>query len=366
MYSRGLSNNANDAEKEREYKSFVAETDTAFEHQDLNKFIYLDRIGNNASHRAYLKAISGVGGTQTAPIILEAKNEPFEARNGEKFFWIFASFSIGAGVFLLMVVIPKLNMAKASVMLGGGVKADLSFITFTRNAFMPQSKLFVTNVIAGLNLLIFLMMVIAGLGFISFDSPDLLEWGANYRPLILQGEWWRLLTSCFLHGGLMHIVGNLYGLYFGALFLETKLGKLRYVAVYLICGIAASAASIWWHPATVSVGASGAIFGLFGVSSALLTTPKFSFKENKFFVINNAIFIGLNLLLGLTGNIDNAAHIGGLVMGIILGYILYFFLPAPKPKRKYVRKSKVAEADHGTFIPITIKPGESDKERISF
>jgi rhomboid protease GluP len=101
-------------------------------------------------------------------------------------------------------------------------------------------------------------MTFGGLGFISFKSQDLLNWGANYRPYITDGQWWRLLTSVFLHGGIMHLVANMYGLLFIGIFLEPLLGKTRYAIFYLLTGILASCASIWWHDATVSVGASGA------------------------------------------------------------------------------------------------------------
>jgi membrane associated rhomboid family serine protease len=97
-------------------------------------------------------------------------------------------------------------------------------------------------------------------------------------------------------------------------------------AVYLITGIAASLTSLWWHPATVSIGASGAIFGLYGVFLALLTTKFFPPIFKKSFALSIVVFVGGNLLIGLSGGIDNAAHLGGLVSGLIAGYLLYPFL----------------------------------------
>jgi rhomboid protease GluP len=89
-------------------------------------------------------------------------------------------------------------------------------------------------------------MVFAGLGLVSFKGSDLLNWGANFRPLTTDGQWWRLLTSTFLHGGLMHILANMFGLLFVGIFLEPLLGKTKYALVYLVTGILASVASIWW------------------------------------------------------------------------------------------------------------------------
>ena len=87
-------------------------------------------------------------------------------------------------------------------------------------------------------------------------------------------------------------------------------------------GLVASAASLWWHENTLSVGASGAIFGLYGIFLALLLTKVFPRDFSKAFLVGTLIFIGYNLLSGLTGGIDNAAHTGGLASGFIIGMIL--------------------------------------------
>lgn len=182
-------------------------------------------------------------------------------------------------------------------------------------------------------------MACAGLGFMSFEGHDLLKWGANYRPDIDKGEYWRLLTSIFLHGGAMHLLFNMYGLLFVGLFLEPVMGKVKFLLAYLLTGLSASIASAWWHAATVSIGASGAIFGLYGVFFALLTVNVFPKSSKKSFLISTSIFIGYNLLNGLTGGVDNAAHIGGLLSGLLLGYILF-----PSLKNKVDQERAEAES----------------------
>jgi membrane associated rhomboid family serine protease len=167
-------------------------------------------------------------------------------------------------------------------------------------------------------------MVFSGLGFISFKPVDLLAWGANFKPVTTNGAWWRLLTSTFLHDGLMHLLANMVGLLFVGIFLEPLLGKTKYAIVYLTTGILASVASLYFHKPTVSIGASGAIFGLYGVFLALLLTKVFPKDFSKAFLTSTLIFIGYNLLMGFAGaGIDNAAHIGGLASGFIIGLILY-------------------------------------------
>jgi len=338
-FKERISNNLNDGEKESAYKAFAQETEKAFKDTDLENFTYLDRIGASTKHRGLLKAVSKISASGKPPVILEAVNQPFETRTGDKLGWIFKSYGIGAAIFLIMICIPKIDEKAYELYLNPPLGKQFSFAGLLQS--LTKSNLYVTAIIAAINVLMFIIMVFAGLGFISFPGDELMNWGANYRPAVLDGQWWRLLTGTFLHGGLMHLAGNLYGLFFAALFLEPKIGKLRYAITYVICGIAASLVSIWWHPASVGVGASGAIFGLYGVSIVLLLTNRADLKANRGLLILNMVFIGYNLLLGIFGNADNAAHIGGLAAGLVLGCVLYFYLPKPKPKRKYVRKKKV-------------------------
>jgi membrane associated rhomboid family serine protease len=174
-------------------------------------------------------------------------------------------------------------------------------------------------------------MVFAGLGFMSFHGADLLDWGANFRPSTTNGEWWRLVSSIFLHGGIIHLFANMVGLLFVGIWLEPVLGRTKYLSAYLLTGICASCASLWWYDATVSVGASGAIFGLYGLFLALLLTRVFPADFGKAFLTSTLIFIGYNLLMGFSGGIDNAAHIGGLLSGFLIGLILY---PSLKKEKK--------------------------------
>jgi membrane associated rhomboid family serine protease len=187
--------------------------------------------------------------------------------------------------------------------------------------FIPKEDFYITPILANINLIIFALMVFKGLGFGTFRGADLLNWGANFKPLTTNGQWWRLLTSTFLHSGFIHIVANLYGLFFVGLFLEPLLGRAKYLLLYIGTGIFASVASIWWYDATISVGASGAIFGLYGFFLAALLLKIFPPDFGKAFLGSTILFIGFNLVMGFTGGIDNAAHIGGLVSGFLIGLV---------------------------------------------
>ena len=131
--------------------------------------------------------------------------------------------------------------------------------------FIPRPGFYATPILIDLNVLIFLIMGMAGLGFVSVPAQDLLRWGASYGPKIAEGEWWRLLTNTFLHNGVFHLFANMAALLFVGIILEPVLGTTRMTICYLVAGLCASLSGIWWHDAVVSVGASGAIFGLYGI-----------------------------------------------------------------------------------------------------
>jgi len=202
-------------------------------------------------------------------------------------------------------------------------------ITDFFSIFKPTEGYFVSPILININLLVFIVMLISGVHIVLPENQDLLNWGANFRPMTLEGQWWRLFTACFLHIGILHLLLNMYALLYIGLLLEPYLGKTRFLAAYLISGIAASMTSLWWHDLTISAGASGAIFGMYGVFLALLTTNLLDKSVKKALLTSIAVFVGYNILNGLKPNsgIDNAAHIGGLLSGLVIGYA---FVPSLK------------------------------------
>ncbi len=153
----------------------------------------------------------------------------------------------------------------------------------------------------------------------STDPEVLVRLGAMYRPGIADGELWRLVTAMFVHIGALHLLLNAYGLFlFGGL-IESALGTRRFLAVYFVTGFVASAASFAFGGAQIAAGASGAIFGLLG---AWLT---YNWRRRDLHMAQSniqgaLILIGLNLFLGFSSRgIDNVAHIGGLVAGVLAG-----------------------------------------------
>ena len=322
IYKDRINNRLSVEEKERLFKFFIEQSQRNFECTDLWKFVYLKRQNYSVDLDEYKKAISLSPLVNSSNTVLISVNEPFEARNGNKLAWIFGSFGIGGLIWLMMVLIPNIESLEKRKLNSGKRRKKKSELLDFLSFFIPKDGFFVSCIILELNILVFLVMVFAGLGFISFQGNDLLTWGANYKPLTTDGEWWRLLTSMFLHGGIMHLFANMYGLLFVSIFLEPLIGRTKFACIYLFCGILASITSIWWHEATVSVGASGAIFGLYGLFLSLMLTKVYPKEFSKALLLSILVFVGFNLLYGLTGGIDNAAHIGGLVSGFAIGLII--------------------------------------------
>lgn len=323
-YREQISNRLEQQEKEEKYRAFARQSQNDFDKKNVSEFVYLDRLFPSEKREGFIEAIKVNERYRPNDIVLEAINEPFEARNGDKLAWIFGSSLIGSGILLLLLFVPKLDEERLNRMKEGVPDDNAHEETDSLLELLkPRDGYVITPIVIGANLGIFLIMVAMGLGFLSFKGQDLLQWGANYGPLTIDGEWWRLFTSTFVHGGVMHVFANMYGLLIIGSMLEPLLGRAVYATAYVLTGIIASVASIVWYEATVSVGASGAIFGLEGIFLALLLTKIFPPEIAKTLLTSSAVFIGYNLLMGLSGGIDNAAHIGGLLSGFVVGLVLY-------------------------------------------
>ena len=190
--------------------------------------------------------------------------------------------------------------------------------------FIPTKDYLFTPILIIVNILFFVIMAFDGTNIIEPQGEKLILWGANVRELTLNGEWWRLISCMFMHIGILHLLMNLYALIFIGVLLEPLIGKNRFIVAYLTTGFIASTASLYWNTFAISAGASGAIFGLFGVFLALLTTTHIEKSVKKPMLIYISIYVGINLINGLKDGIDAAAHLGGLISGVIIGYVYYY------------------------------------------
>ena len=150
----------------------------------------------------------------------------------------------------------------------------------------------------------------------------LIAYGAKDNTLIIHGQYWRFITPIFLHINALHIGLNMLNLLVLGIFLERLVGHLRFLLIYLVTGIISIIASFYFAPQEISVGASGAIFGLVGAYSIFVLTHRRAFPGGGIFAIFWLIIvIGINLSIGFfIPNVDNYAHVGGLLSGCLLGW----------------------------------------------
>jgi len=205
----------------------------------------------------------------------------------------------------------------------------------------------VTPALVAVNVLMFVVAGVMGAGFLMPHPDVLVRLGSNYTPLTVGGEWWRLLTSTFLHFGLAHLAFNMFALYANGVFAERLFGSARFIVIYLVAGLSGSLASLFWHPIVNAAGASGAIFGVLGALVAVfIRTPGgIPASVTKAQRTSALLFIFYNLMNGArVANIDNAAHVGGLVGGFVMGLLLMRPLDARRTEQRWTGQWAIVTA----------------------
>jgi membrane associated rhomboid family serine protease/Flp pilus assembly protein TadD len=193
-------------------------------------------------------------------------------------------------------------------------------------------SMILTQIFFAMNAAVFLAMALAEGSIADFSSGLLVQWGGNAGSLTLGGQWWRLLTCLFVHGGIIHIAFNMWCLWDLGALCESLYGRWTFAALYLTCGLGASAASVAWQPNGLSVGASGAIFGLAGALIASYYLGEFSMPAAavRRTLTSVVVFVGYSLIFSaMSSRTDNAAHVGGLVTGLVLGALIAKGAPDP-------------------------------------
>ena len=187
-------------------------------------------------------------------------------------------------------------------------------------------RYYITYTLIIVNVALFIICALKSRNIFDINPYVLLEMGAKYRPLMyFTNEWWRLISCNFLHGGIVHLAFNMYALYIIGKQIEDLYGKKAYIIIYSLSGLGGSILSYYLAPTSLSVGASGAIFGL--LSALLVYAYKERGRIQKGALSNLLFVIGINLLFGLSmPNIDNYGHIGGIVVGAISSYLIYIIL----------------------------------------
>jgi len=199
-----------------------------------------------------------------------------------------------------------------------------------RENFKQFLKLYpVVSTIIAINFIVYIITMLPNIG------DEVFYTGASVNYLVGDGQWWRMITSLFLHGGFMHVLFNMFSLFLFGPELEKIAGKLRFLTIYFLAGIFGNVATfVTQDPSYATVGASGAIYGIFGAFAALVYYTRHTMPQLKQ-VIMPLIIISV-IITFLTPNINAAGHIGGLVTGFLLG-LSYF---SPKNIIRWRQKKK--------------------------
>ena len=191
----------------------------------------------------------------------------------------------------------------------------------SNNPKVKYKESLVTYILICINILIFIITAFLSKNIYNIDLYTLIALGAKVNGLIDNGQPWRLLTCAFLHGGLAHIAFNMYSLKIIGSEVEYVYGKVKYIGIYLISALGGSIFSYLFNADSISVGASGAIFGLLG--AMIIFGIRHKNKIGKAYIMNLFKVLLINIFIGVTlSNIDNGAHIGGLVFGCISALVM--------------------------------------------
>lgn len=319
-YSKSIDSAATDQDLQEGFKAFGSEVERRFNAEDPSSFRYLERLGRSSDYRNYQKALQDNGKSGDGLFVLKPHTEPFAPDAGNDAMWFAIAYGVGMLLWFSMVLLKPLDPDKPAE-----PDADEKLQSLIASQFyLPRRHHYGAAVLVDLNIAVFAVMLLSGLGVFSFERDDLIAWGANYGPLDHGLGLLRLVTSQFVHSGVMHLFNNMYGLIFACLFLMPVVKNGRLIFCYLLCGTIGSIASVTMHPQTPSVGASGAILGLWGILLVLSALRDKRLENPKGILINIAIYTALTLGLGaVTPGVDNFAHIGGLVAGLVLGLVLF-------------------------------------------
>lgn len=197
----------------------------------------------------------------------------------------------------------------------------ISYMKHTENRDKGTEKAIITYILIAVNLMVYALTAYLSGNIVDSNTNVLVFLGAKVNELISAGEYYRLVTCMFLHGGAMHVGLNMYSLYALGPFVESVYGKVRYTVIYFLAGIVSSLFS-YMFSSDISVGASGAIFGLLG--AALVFAVKMKDRIRKGFIMNILSVIVINLVVGFSiPNVDNFGHLGGLLGGILSSFVLF-------------------------------------------
>jgi rhomboid protease GluP len=183
----------------------------------------------------------------------------------------------------------------------------------------------ITFSLIAIQLIVFIVMAVKGVNVSNPATADILKWGGAMRTFVTGGEWWRLAAAIFLHVGIANLVANIIALYFIGILVESILGRVKFLIAFLCAGVLANLVTIIWNADVVAAGASGAIFGMYGALLAFGTTRYITRKFPKVWLLTILAYVAFSVFIGYSSDVYNVINYSGLVAGICIGYLFYFF-----------------------------------------
>ncbi len=318
--------------QDRLYRQFVQASWADLREYDLGNVRYVEKLSHSTDREFFIKAIENGFDEEIDErqmVVLVPKLEAYDNRNGDLLFWFSVSLIANLVLFMGSLLIPPLcpYAVKRFARKQPVVKESIADFLID---LLPQNNLYIPSFLMLTHLFMFLVMWFSGMDLINPTGAELLSMGANRGLESLGGDWWRLVTSLFLHGNVMQLLFSLFGLMLIAQVADSLFSNARIAILFFCAGIIANFSSAYWFENTVTIGPSGGILGIMGAMLVLMMTRAVSDENYTYIKVILLPYIGFSLLFGFLSHATSAANAGGLLSGAILGLLLY-----NKPKNRF-------------------------------
>lgn len=307
------------------------------------KNCYFEVLPDGLDRDYFISTLYSVYNFNEQPVVIRRVCQPFSYRYLPYLLKLLAFTIIGTGIFIFTILATKLNLTnwrRYNAPDNYWMYEEPEYKVRQKSAlqfFIPQySSLVITPVLILVNLLYFIILILAGNSILYLNTAEMQAYGGNSLSSILSGQVWRLLLSSFLHSGFAHLMGNMLSLAVVGSILEPYLGRKRFLTAYILCAVMGSFNGLIWRLYAVSAGASVPIAGMYGLLLALLLSGKIDKRDRNIISIVVIISIVELILVFFSRNIDNAGHIGGFITGVLAGFT-FVFISTMSGDRKTVR-----------------------------
>ena len=325
-YHKKIDNDRSYSFKEQAYKEFIESSTNDYFGYEPQNVTYYERLYNSRERDCFLNCLPLSNSPQgdNIYVLLKPHYEPFENRYNSSLKWLLIFLLAGPLAGYLVLLGAKIE-TKEYERIKSGAKREKDFIDKMFEYVIPGNGHFITSIVISLNIIMLFVTSFSDMDIIMPSDYHLYTWGANRSIDVQNGQWWRLFTTLFVNAGIFHMLLNIGGLVVASMFIEPIIGRAKYTILFLTTGLVAGLVSTWWHEysSPIMAGGSGAIFGLIGGLIGLAIAGAYKTEDRMWWIAGAFMYMVANLIWGLMGGVDNAAHIGGLLAGVPMGWILY-------------------------------------------